>query len=193
MNNKSYRGAHAAPQSKKTSRKLPVLAICIGLLVCLTIGGTVAWLVSSTSPVENTFIPGRVETEVTESFDGTTKTAVNAVNKGNIDAYIRIKLVTYRVNEQGQQIGGTAEIPPFTLGEGWIAKDGYYYYTSPVAPGESPAQNLAERITLTSYTDANDADGGKQVIEVMAEAIQSLPASTVADTWHVTVTDGIIG
>lgn len=189
MNNKSYRGAHAAPQSKKTSRKLPVLAICIVLLVCLTIGGTVAWLVSSTSPVENTFIPGRVETEVTESFDGTTKTAVNAVNKGNIDAYIRIKLVTYRVNEQGQQIGGTAEIPEFTLGEGWIAKDGYYYYTSPVAPGERPAANLAESITLTSY---NDADGGKQVIEVMAEAIQSLPASTVADTWHVTVTDGII-
>ena len=190
MNNKSYRGAHAAPQSKKTSRKLPVLAICIGLLVCLTIGGTVAWLVSSTSPVENTFIPGRVETEVTESFNGETKTAVNAVNKGNIDAYIRIKLVTYRVNEQGQQIGGTAKIPAFTLGEGWIAKDGYYYYTSPVAPGKSPAQNLAESITLTSY---NDADGGKQVIEVMAEAIQSLPASTVADTWHVTVTDGIIG
>ena len=189
MNNKSYRGAHAAPQSKKTSRKLPVLAICIGLLVCLTIGGTVAWLVSSTSPVENTFIPGRVETEVTESFDGAKKTAVNAVNKGNIDAYIRIKLVTYRVNEQGQQIGGTAKIPAFTLGEGWIAKDGYYYYTSPVAPGESPAHNLAESITLTSY---NDADGGKQVIEVMAEAIQSLPASTVADTWHVTVTDGII-
>lgn len=190
MNNKSYRGAHAAPQSKKTSRKLPVLAICIGLLVCLTIGGTVAWLVSSTSPVENTFIPGRVETEVTESFDGTTKTAVNAVNKGNIDAYIRIKLVTYRVNEQGQQIGGTAEIPSFTLGEGWIAKGGYYYYIYPVAPGESPAHNLAESITLTSY---NDADGGKQVIEVMAEAIQSLPASTVADTWHVTVTDGKIG
>lgn len=189
MNNKRYRGAHAAPQSKKTSRKLPVLAICIGLLVCLTIGGTVAWLVSSTSPVENTFIPGRVETEVTESFDGTTKTAVNAVNKGNIDAYIRIKLVTYRVNEQGQQIGGTAEIPTFTLGEGWIAKDGYYYYTSPVAPRESPAHDLAESITLTRY---NDADGGKQVIEVMAEAIQSLPASTVADTWHVTVRDGII-
>ena len=190
MNNKSYRGTHAAPQSKKTSRKLPVLAICIGLLVCLTIGGTVAWLVSSTSPVENTFIPGRVETEVTESFDGTKKTAVNAVNKGNIDAYIRIKLVTYRVNEQGQQIGGTAKIPAFTLGEGWIAKDGYYYYIYPVAPGEPPAHNLAESSTLPSYIDA---DGGKQVIEVMAEAIQSLPASTVADTWHVTVTDGKIG
>lgn len=190
MNNKSYRGAHAAPQSKKTSRKLPVLAICIGLLVCLTIGGTVAWLVSSSEPVKNTFIPGIVETEVTESFDGTTKTDVNAVNKGNIDAYIRIKLVTYRVNEQGQQIGGTAKIPAFTLGEGWFLKDGYYYYKLPVAPGASPAADLAESIKLTSY---DDVDGGKQVIEVMAEAIQSLPESTVADTWNVTVTDGKIG
>ena len=47
----------------------------------------------------------------------------------------------------------------------------YYYYTLPVAPGGKPATDLISSITLTgSYSDA---DGGKQVIEVMAEAIQA--------------------
>ena len=45
-------------------------------------------------------------------------------------------------------------------------------------------------IELQSYTDA---DGGRQVIEVIAEAIQSVPASVVADKWKVTVNaDGTI-
>ena len=37
-----------------------------------------------------------------------------------------------------------------------------------------------------------DADGGKQVIEVIAEAIQSVPTTVVAEKWGVTVdTDGV--
>ena len=61
----------------------------------------------------------------------------------------------------------------------------FYYYTLPVAPEKTPAANLIDTITLTgSY---NDADGGKQVIEVMAEAIQSLPTTTVTSVWPVTV------
>ena len=53
---------------------------------------------------------------MTESFDGTTKTNVDVVNDSNITAYIRVKLVTYRVNDAGQHIGGTAAIPSFTPG-----------------------------------------------------------------------------
>ena len=32
-----------------------------------------------------------------------------------------------------------------------------------------------------------DADGGRQVIEVIAEAIQSVPTSVVKEYWNVTV------
>lgn len=104
------------------------------------------------------------------------KTYVNVINTGDIDAYIRVKLVTYRVNDKEQHIGGTASLPTFTLGKNWVSYHGYYYYRLPVAPGGSPETNLTESMTLIdSYTDA---DGGKQVIEVMAEAIQ---ANGVAD------------
>ena len=57
----------------------------------------------------------------------------------------------------------------------------YYYYTKPVAPNQKPETNLTDSMTLIgSYMDT---DGGKQVVEVMAEAIQSVPEAAVKDAW----------
>ena len=90
----------------------------------------------------------------------------------------------------GVDIGGTATIPPFAPGANWVEDDGYYYYTRPVAPGQTPENNLIDTITLSSpYTDA---DGGKQVIEIIAEAIQSVPEEAVKDAWGVTVNNGTL-
>ena len=158
-----------------------VLVVSVLVLLLAVAGGTLAWLTANTGPVVNTFTPAHVTCQVDETFDGTTKSDVKVKNAGDIPAYIRVKLVTYRVNEAGQHIGGTAAIPPFTPGANWVEHDGYYYYTRPVAPGQTPETNLIDTITLSSpYTDA---DGGKQVIEVMAEAIQSVPDTAVKDAW----------
>lgn len=174
------------------SRKVIVLAIAVVLLLSATVTGTLMYLVSKTTAVTNTFEPATVTCEVQENFDGTVKKDVTVKNTSNIDAYLRVKLVTYRVNADGERIGGTAAIPSFTPGEGWFEKDGVYYYKSPVAPNKTPAANLIgnDGITLVKYTDA---DGGRQVIEVIAEAIQSVPTSVVADNWNVTVdANGVI-
>ena len=187
-----HRKAKAQPVRRKTYHKgrLTAMVIATAVLLALAIGGTVAWLTANATPVENTFTPSHVACSVTENFDGTTKKNVNVTNDSDIDAYIRVKLVTYRVNEQNQHIGGTAEIPEFKPGTGWVERGGYYYYTSPVKPGEKPAANLINSIELTgSY---NDADGGKQVVEVMAEAIQSQPAKAVGEAWGVTISQGSV-
>ena len=182
-----------AKQRSRMHKNTRAITLLIALLLfsALAVGGTVAWLTANATPVENTFTPSKVACSVTEEFDGTTKSNVNVTNTGDTEAYIRVKLVTYRVNEQGQHIGGTATIPTFTPGTNWVKRGDYYYYTLPVAAGASPAADLISSITLTgSY---NDADGGKQVIEVMAEAIQSQPAPAVEDSWGVTVgQDGTI-
>lgn len=175
-----------------TSRKVIVLAIAAVLLLSATVTGTLMYLVSKTTAVTNTFEPATVTCEVQENFDGTVKKDVTVKNTSNIDAYLRVKLVTYRVNDKGERIGGTAAIPNFTLGEGWFEKDGFYYYNKPVAPDAKSANDLigSSGITLKEYTDA---DGGRQVIEVIAEAIQSVPTSVVADNWNVTVdANGVI-
>ena len=181
-----YEGKHrkaAAPAHGKALRtgRLTTMVIATVLLLALAIGGTLAWLSTKDGPITNTFTPSKVTCEVTENFNGVTKSNVNVTNTGDTDAYIRVKLVTYRTNDQGQHIGGTASLPRFTLGRNWVLHDGYYYYTLPVAPGDSPKTSLTESMTLTdSYTDA---DGGKQAIDVMAEAIQSVPEAAVKAAW----------
>ena len=174
------------------SRKVIVLAIAVVLLLSATVTGTLMYLVSKTTAVTNTFEPATVICEVQENFDDTVKKNVTVKNTSNIDAYLRVKLVTYRVNADGERIGGTAAIPSFTPGEGWFEKDGFYYYKNPVAPDATPVTDLIGKdgITLVEY---NDADGGKQVIEVIAEAIQSVPTSVVKEYWNVTVdANGVI-
>ena len=111
-------------------------------------------------------------------------------NTGDTDAYIRVKLVSYRTNEAGDHIGGVAELPKFSLGANWVSYKGFYYYTLPVAPGAAPAANLADSITLTG--EYKDADGGRQAIDVMAEAIQSVPPEAMGQAWGVSITPGSV-
>lgn len=192
-----YEGKYRKTNLRRSRRRayrgrMTAMALATVLLLALAIGGTVAWLTAKDQPITNTFNPSHVTCEVTEGFNDTTgeKTNVNVTNTGDIDAYIRVKLVTYRTNAQNQHIGGTAELPNFTLGSGWVEYNGYYYYTLPVAPGQQPANALAASIKLTdSYLDA---DGGKQAIDVMAEAIQSVPSEAVGQAWGVSITEGSV-
>lgn len=174
-------GKNAAHGGAKRSL---VLVVSVLALVLAVAGGTLAWLVANTTPVTNTFTPAQVSCAVEETFNNNVKSNVNVRNTSDIDAYLRVKLVTYRVNKDGQHIGGTAEIPPFTPGENWVKNGDFYYYTLPVAPGKTPADPLIgdSGIVLRAYIDV---DGGKQVIEVMAEAIQSQPDNAVLQAWGV--------
>lgn len=182
-----HRKAKAQPVRRKTYHKgrLTAMAIATVMLLALAIGGTVAWLSTKGDPIINTFNPSKVACEVTENFNGEVKSNVNVKNTGDTEAYIRVKLVTYRTNDRGQHIGGTASIPAFTLGIGWVKYGDYYYYTKPVAPNQKPETNLTNSMTLIgSYLDT---DGGKQAVDVMAEAIQSVPAQAVGQAWGVSI------
>ena len=178
-----YRDKHEAWRSEKTARKgrLNATIISVVLILTLAVGGTIAFLSTKTDPVVNTFNPSQVTCSVVEDFDGKTKTNVNVENTGDIPAFIRVKLVAYRTNDQGQHIGGVSEVPAVTRGKDWAKCGDYYYYTCPVAPGATPADSLAEVIKLTeNYTDV---DGGHQSIDVIAEAIQAGPEAAVKAAW----------
>lgn len=172
--------------AKNKRFKLTLPAIIALFVVMFAVGGTVAYLMMHTTPVQNKFTPATVTCAVNETFDGTTKSNVTVQNTGDVPAYLRVRLVSYRVNNAGDRIGGTAAVPNFTLGENWVKNGDYYYYTLPVSAGESTVE-LINSITLISY---NDADGGKQAIDVMAEAIQSEPAKAIGEAWGVTITQG---
>ena len=181
---------HGRSRRRRRNCKAEALFLSLLFLVIVSVGGTMAYLLTKTISIENKFTPSKVTCLVTEQFNNNIKKNVNVTNTGDTEAYIRVKLVTYRVNEKEQHIGGVAEVPEFTPGTNWVEHNGYYYYTLPVAPGEKPEYNLIEASGITLEGTYSDADGGKQVIEVMAEAIQSNPARAIGDSWGVTISEG---
>lgn len=192
MHKEKVKPARLVRKPHKGRGRLAMMVLSVVLLLGVAIGGTLAWLSTKTTPVTNTFTPAKVTCEVEEKFDKTTgvKTDVNVKNTGNIAVYIRVKLVTYRTNDTGQHIGGTADLPEFTRGKDWVKHGEYYYYTLPVEPNAQPKTNLADSMTLkTSY---GDADGGKQALDVMAEAIQSEPEKAVGEAWGVRISQGSV-
>lgn len=179
--------------------KQPVALVALLVLLCCTVAGTLAYLVTSTDPVTNTFTPAEVKTEVTESFEndknGTlTKSNVQIKNNGNIDAYIRVAVVVNWADKDGNVYGGAVPTDKgdkkdydLTLkaNNGWIkGADGYYYYIHPVAPKESTTAIFED---ITQLTD-DPAEGYGLQITILADGIQSEPGTTVVSVWK-SVTD----
>lgn len=167
----------------KNKPKLLILSL-IAILLVGGIGAVLAFIFTSTPSIENVFTPSKVTIEIEEEFDGDVKENIAVTNKGDTEIYVRVKLISYRVKDD-KRIGGKADIPNFTPQNGWFEKDGYYYYPLPLSP-DGEAKVLIKELVLKDYTGV-DADGGKQVIEVHGEGIQSLPTSVVEGKWNVTV------
>ena len=167
-----------------------VLLAAILLLIGATVGSTLAFLTTKTEPVTNTFTYAGVSCEVTEQFDNSTKENVQVKNTGDTDAYIRATYVVNWVDASGRVAASDPEGYRCSLTENpdnkWTkGKDGFFYYTSSVAPGASTDGSLLTcKVTYPSdpkYTLS---------VEILAEAIQSVPADAVQDAWGVTVSDG---
>ena len=181
--------------SKK--RKYLMTAL-LALCVITAVGGTVAFMFKKAQK-KNTFQVAQVNCEVHEKMDGkehkdagNTKSEICVKNTGNIDEFIRIRLVSYYVDDNGDIVGrASSNYPELKLKDGWIAgKDHTYYYKEPVKANASTTI-LCEPITLGTKTLVNGTEV-KQVIEVFAEAIQANPDKAVKEAWGVTITDGMI-
>jgi hypothetical protein len=59
-----------------------------------------------------------------------------------------------------------------------LGADGFYYYTSPVAPGEC-TEDLIPAVTLIQ----DDVSLARQVLEILPSCIQAEPADAVLEAW----------
>ena len=174
----------------------------IGLLICLAlvsgiVGGVYSYMFARTEDAANELTPAAVSCKVYETFeDNQKKSSITVQNTGKVDAYLRVRLVTYWVNDAGEIVAKPSMDLTVDVADGWLAdKDNdTYYYKSPVEAGAETPNLLAAPLVLMK-----SSDGYNQVIEVFAEAIQAkgttdvgnVPA--VTDAWGVTVdTNGII-
>lgn len=163
---------------RRFSAKLIALCTALVILVCGTIGVTVAWLISKDQPVVNTFSTSFVQCEVNkgQSADGILK-GVTIKNTSDISAYIRIRLVSNYKDENGNILAnkGQAKLPTVSQ-DNWIKIGEYYYCKTPVAAGSDTP------VLIDDFKLEND-----QTVDVLAEAIQSEPTSAVSDAWNVEV------
>lgn len=175
--------------------KKPVALVAILVLLCCAVAGTVAYLVTSTGPVTNTFTPASVTTEVVEEFNGQTKSNVKIQNTGDIDAYIRVAVIVNWADENGNVYGGATPVADtdykidYNKSDWFQGSDGYYYCKTAVKSVKQDASDCYTPVLINScYPVARQAPEGYALqVTILADGIQSVPADAVRQAWGVTV------
>lgn len=166
--------------------KKPVALVALLLLLCCTVAGTVAFLVTKTDSVTNTFTPAHVSTEVNESFTGGVKSNVTIKNTGDIPAYIRAAVIINWADGDGNVSATPVKDGDYVIkydsSNTWKKIGDYWYYTKPVA-----ADSLTEKALIESCTPvAGKAPEGYDLqVTILADGIQSEPLTAIKEAWHV--------
>ena len=192
-------GKRELPRQHRNRKGITTLTALV-LIFCCTVGGTLAWLVTKTDAVTNTFQPTAVSCEVEEKLDGTTKSDVcikiPEKDKGiaTTQAYVRATYVVNWAKDGSDNTNTVYAVAPvegtdYTLEMDSSSKwtkgtDGYYYYSEPVAPGRK-TEVLFKEFALKQ--NANVPNGYHLQVTILAEGIQSVPERAVESAWPVTV------
>ncbi|RDB54844.1 hypothetical protein [Senegalimassilia anaerobia] len=182
------------------SKRKRIIALLVGVIFLAGTAGTLAWL-SVTGVLVNQFGIGSVTPSVQETLSGNVKSNVKAENTGTAPAYIRAAVDIYwqdatsgaRLWEEPQ--AGTdyeiawsvADASGANSASSWVkASDGFYYWTSPVAP------NKETDVLIASVAEFKATEGRNLVVDVSTQAVQSAPDEAVHEAWGCTVQDGVL-
>ncbi|MBQ6874983.1 MAG: hypothetical protein IJN46_01970 [Lachnospiraceae bacterium] len=208
-NNNSEKHCISARRLRRIrSQKARKLLVCLTALLCMAfVGSTIAFLVTQTGQVTNTFQGSKVACAVIEYVNGsandstesglvtdvTLKEKVQIKNTGDTQSYIRAKIVITWMSKDGKSVTATkpVEDTDYTIiyagkngdtNTAWkLAADGYWYYTTPVNAGDITTNYLIHSCPLKD--GAVVPDGYYLSVEIVASAIQSTPTSVVTTQW----------
>ena len=181
-----------------TKRK-QIMVLLAGVLLLAGVAGTFAWL-SVTGVLVNEFGFGSAKPSVDETLDNNVKSDVAVKNSGSAPAYLRVAVDIYWQDKDGARLwdepvagtdyaiewGDKGDAAATNSPSSWVlASDGFYYWTSPVAP-------LGKTGVLIKSVSEKKADGKNLVVDISTQAIQSTPDDAVAEAWGCTVKDGVL-
>ena len=176
--------------------------IAVALLLCLTIPAVMAYMYLKTDKLDNQFEIANASCEVVEVYENNIKKSVKVENTGNIDAYVRLIIFTYWEDSKGNVVGRNDNpTMSFTYDDDkWIQDGNIYYCKTPVKVDEiTPELFKDSSITLEHIVEYETTDKTtvtfeyNQVVEIIAEAIQSSPDDAVTSSWNVVLdSDGNI-
>lgn len=185
------------------SKRKRIIALLVGVIILAGTAGTLAWL-SVTGVLVNQFGIGSVTPSVQETLNGNVKSDVKAQNTGTAPAYIRAAVDIYWQDGNGARLWeepkeepkeeadyeiawSVADASGANLADNWVkASDGFYYWTSPVAPGGETG------VLINRVTELKTTKGRNLVVDISTQAVQATPDEAVRDAWDCTVNDGVL-
>lgn len=165
---------------KMLNKKSILLLITAAIILTMSAGVTVAYLVASTSTVVNTFEPVTVNTTVTEDFkDPTIKKNVAIENSGDVKVYVRAKVVANWCDANGNIVAPWTD--NINYNSSWTkGNDGFWYHKGAVAPNASTA-NLFDSYSYAS-TDV-PVEGAHLEMTIVHQSVQAEPDDAVKELW----------
>lgn len=190
---------------KIKSTKILVITIALALVVCSVIGSTVAWLITNTDPVVNTFTYGDInidldETDTNKDGDDNPDTNTYPMLPGN--PITKDPKVTFEANSENAWLfvkltksANFDEFMTYEIADGWTALDGEdgVYYKAVDKSATDAAYYVIKDNTVNvkgevtkEMLNALDASGASNypTLTVRAYAVQrDGNITTAADAW----------
>lgn len=185
------------------SKRKRIIALLVGVILLAGTAGTLAWL-SVTGVLVNQFGIGSVTPSVQETLNGKVKSDVKAKNTGTAPAYIRAAVDIYWQDQGGTRLWdepkeepkgeadyeiawSVADASGANSAYNWVkASDGFYYWTSPVAPGAETG------VLINRVTELKATEGRNLVVDISTQAVQAMPDEAVHDAWGCSVENDVL-
>lgn len=185
------------------SKRKRIIALLVGVILLAGTAGTLAWL-SVTGVLVNQFGIGSVTPSVQETLNGKVKSDVKAKNTGTAPAYIRAVVDIYWQDKDGARLWdepkeepkgeadyeiawSVADASGANSAYNWVkASDGFYYWTSPVAPGAETG------VLINRVTELKATEGRNLVVDISTQAVQATPDEAVHDAWGCSVENDVL-
>lgn len=185
------------------SKRKRIIALLVGVILLAGTAGTLAWL-SVTGVLVNQFGIGSVTPSVQETLNGKVKSDVKAKNTGTAPAYIRAAVDIYWQDQDGARLWdepkeepkgeadyeiawSVADASGANSAYNWVkASDGFYYWTSPVAPGAETG------VLINRVTELKATEGRNLVVDISTQAVRATPDEAVHDAWGCSVENDVL-
>ena len=175
------------------SRKTVAVLVSLALILLFAAGGTIAYIVTQTGGITNTFTAATVDNEVTEDeFNGEVKSNVAVKNTGDVTSFVRAQVIITWQNEAGNVYAAAPQKDTdYTISygtdNGWtLGSDGFWYYSDPVN-AEASTKALIEECKWIK--DAPET-GYTLHVEILSQSVQASPDTAVTSLWTGTSVNG---
>ena len=160
-----------------------IILVAVLVVAVAIVTNTSAYMRKETTTVNNNFVPAIVDCVINETFTDNVKSSIMVQNTSDVPAYIRLRVVSYWVDENGAIQHEQSDSVQFNYDvTNWIkdTDNDTYYYTG-IVDVDAQVELLKASYTLTTKNNLY------QVVDIFAEAIQADPADAVIAAWNVDV------